>query len=287
MLISHESPLCMLETSRFYNDYDYALVHLFDKYPEYYAFFKASLTMGREVILDNSIFELGTSFDHEKYADWINKLEPTFYIVPDVLEDSEGTIDSFNTFTARYSDLPGKKIGVVQGKTYEELVKCYQHMSEYADYIAISFDYSFYQTIGLSQHRGDTSADEEIRKLERFCDGRKKLIAILLEDRVWNCNKPHHLLGCSLAKEFAVYERYKRTGRYNLNIRSCDTSNPVVAGMRGQRYLKGIGLTTKPKDKLADIINEVVDLERGEDVLDNVGEFRYIATGSYFMPKYD
>ena len=31
MLVSHESPLCLLEKSRTYNDYSYALVHLFEK----------------------------------------------------------------------------------------------------------------------------------------------------------------------------------------------------------------------------------------------------------------
>ena len=55
MQISHEVPLCMLEASRFFNNYDYALVHMFEKYPEYYQFFKKSLVMGRNVILDNCL----------------------------------------------------------------------------------------------------------------------------------------------------------------------------------------------------------------------------------------
>ena len=42
MLVSHESPISMLDESRNYNDYDYALVHLFEKYPEYYNFFKVN-----------------------------------------------------------------------------------------------------------------------------------------------------------------------------------------------------------------------------------------------------
>ncbi len=66
MLVSHESPISMLETSRKYNDYDYALVHLFETHPQYYNFFKVSLNLGREVLLDNSIFELGEAFDSEK-----------------------------------------------------------------------------------------------------------------------------------------------------------------------------------------------------------------------------
>ena len=90
--ISHESPLSMLELSRTYNDYDYALVHLFETHPQYYQFFEDSLRLGRTVLLDNSIFELGTAFDSNKYMNWINKLNPTEYIIPDALEDCDLTI---------------------------------------------------------------------------------------------------------------------------------------------------------------------------------------------------
>ena len=88
MLVSHETPISLLDESREYNDFDYALVHLFETHPEYYSFFKQSLLQGREVLLDNSIFELGYAFDSEKFAHYVNELKPTYYIVPDVLEDS-------------------------------------------------------------------------------------------------------------------------------------------------------------------------------------------------------
>ena len=47
--------------SRSFNDYDYALVHLFETHPKYYEFFEESLLRGREVYLDNSLFELRES----------------------------------------------------------------------------------------------------------------------------------------------------------------------------------------------------------------------------------
>ena len=65
--VSHESPLSMLEISRTYNDYDYALVHLFETHPGYFNFFEDSIKRGRHVILDNSIFELGKAFDSRKF----------------------------------------------------------------------------------------------------------------------------------------------------------------------------------------------------------------------------
>lgn len=267
MLVSHETPISILDHSRHYNDYDYALVHLFDTHPKYYSFFKTSLNLGREVMLDNSIFELGKAFNSDKYADYINELKPTYYIVPDVLEDYKETRTSFYHFTREYEDLPGLKVGVVQGKTYDELVECYKFMSDFADYIAISFDYSYYQIIGRS-----TNGDPERAKLERMCDGRKKFISMLIEDGIWDWQKPHHLLGCSLAKEFGECNGYTRVS----NIRSVDTSNPVVAGIVGQRYLKGIGLYNKPKVLLADLIDAELTAEQMNDVIYNVEEFKNI-----------
>ena len=71
MLVSHESPISMLDESRNYNDYDYALVHLFEKEPEYYNFFKVSKTLGREVLLDNSI---SVKFDFATLETEISKI---------------------------------------------------------------------------------------------------------------------------------------------------------------------------------------------------------------------
>jgi hypothetical protein len=252
MLVSHETPISILDHSRYYNDFDYALVHLFDTQPEYYSFFKTSLSLGREVMLDNSIFELGEAFDSDKYADYINELKPTYYIVPDVLEDYKETRTSFYHFTHEYQDLPGHKVGVVQGKTYDELIECYKFMSDFADYIAISFDYSYYQIIGRS-----TSDNPERAKLERMCDGRQKLINMLIADSIWDWQKPHHLLGNSLPIEMIHYKQIT-------NIRSVDTSNPIIAAIKGIRYKRRLGIFEKPSVKLADLIDIEVDDETKE-----------------------
>lgn len=272
MLVSHESPIAILDKSREYNDYDYALVHLFETHPEYYSFFKSSLTQGREVLLDNSIFELGKSFDRKHFAKYVDELQPTYYIVPDVLESSSDTMSSFNKFKFEYKNLPGLKIGVVQGQTYQELVECYKYMADNADYIAISFDYSWYQAVSYHPERfTDTNIEGYISHavLERYSKGRRRLIVNLMSDNIWCYDKPHHLLGCSLANEFSRYHNIP-------SIRSVDTSNPVVAGLKGLRYYKNIGLCTKPKIKLADLINTEVSNEQLDNILYNVNEFKSI-----------
>lgn len=283
MLVSHETPISLLDKSREYNDFDYALVHLFETHPEYYSFFKQSLLQGREVLLDNSIFELGHAFDSEKFAHYVNELKPTYYIVPDVLEDSQATMSSFHKFKLQYPDLPGLTIGVVQGKTYQQLVQCYKYMSTHADYIAISFDYSWYKTIGYYEtitrpstvmDLEDQSLYDELHKqdmhrasLELLADGRRKFINMLIEDGIWNHNKPHHLLGNSLPQEMKYYTGIK-------SIRSVDTSNPVVAGIKGIRYIKDYGMVQKPSTLLADLIDHQVSEEEKQDIIYNTQQYK-------------
>jgi len=258
--VAHEAPISILSAIQKVTDYDYCLVHLFETHPAYKSFFEQSLQQGRQVLLDNSIFELGTAFDSDKFAKYVSELKPSFYIVPDVLEDGYESVKKYSEFTAKYPDLPGLKIGVVQGKTYDELVDCYKYMAEYADYIAISFDYKYYIATGLGKS-----------KLERFCNGRQNFIQDLISDGFWNWSKPHHLLGCSLAKEFRYYIDKNIT-----NIRSCDTSNPVVAGIKGLRYNGDLGLQDKPSVKLADLIDHNVNPIQKSDILYNVDQFKKI-----------
>ena len=239
MKISHESPLCLLDRSRSYNDYDYALVHLFETEPTYLQFFKDSLAQGRTVLLDNSIFELGTAFDSDKFADWIKELKPTEYIIPDVLEDTLGTMDNALDWKEKYSDLPGKTIGVVQGKSYADLVQCYDYLDNIigVDKIAISFDYSYY--LEVCPHPN---------KWMGYALGRVQTLTRLLNDGVINTKKPHHLLGCALPIEFMFYrEGFKW-------LESVDTSNPIVHAILGFGYEPG-GLDSKKSIKLIELLN--------------------------------
>lgn len=239
MKISHESPLCLLDRSRNYNDYDYALVHLFETEPTYYQFFKDSLAQGRHVLLDNSIFELGTAFDSDRYAHWIKELQPTEFIIPDVLENALGTMDNALDWKEKYSDLPGKTIGVVQGKSYEDLVQCYDYMDNVigVDKIAISFDYSYY--LEVCPHPN---------KWMGYALGRVQTLTRLLNDGVINTKKPHHLLGCALPIEFMFYRKGFEW------LESLDTSSPIVHALLGIGYEPG-GLDSKKSLKLIELLN--------------------------------
>ena len=262
--IAHESPKEIFGEVQKFTDYDYALVHLFEEDNQYYEQFKEAVRKGREVILDNSIFELEKAFDADKFAYWIDKLRPTWYIIPDALEDAEKTMQQAADWYKKYSNVPGKSIGVVQGKTYHEIRNCYRAMDEIAkvDMIAISFDYSYY-----------TDSVPHPNKYVSWMLGRVKLIGDLLRDGVINKDKPHHLLGCGLPQEFQYYKH----ANYDF-IYSLDTSNPVVHGLKNITY-SDQGLWSKESQKLFTMINSKVSIDQWNDILVNIQKFRWFTNG--------
>ena len=268
--IAHESPKSIFKTVQEYTDYDYALVHLLEEDKEYLKLFEDAIKDGREVILDNSIFELEEAFDAEKFAYWVRRLKPTWYIVPDALENSVLTMESMDRWNNTYTDLPGKKIGVVQGKTYQSIIDCYKYMDYVAnvDMIAISFDYSYY-TVSVPHPNVYVS----------WMLGRVKLLGDLLRHGIINKDKPHHLLGCGLPQEFSFYKNSDYDWIYSL-----DTSNPIVHGIKGIGYEKE-GLWNKESQKLYELINYKV--EDTNLILNNIHKFRWFtngqnAVGSFF-----
>ena len=264
--IAHESPKACFDTVQGMTDYDYALVHLFEEDPEYLELFLDAQAAGREIILDNSIFELEEAFNAERFAYWINKLKPTWYIVPDALENTKRTLHNMAEWNLKYADkVHGKKIGVVQGKTYSEIVGCYEYMSTIADVdmIAISFDYSYYQ-----------DKFPHPNKYVSWMLGRVQLLGRMLKDGVINIDKPHHLLGCGLPQEFSFYHNAGWDWIYSL-----DTSNPVVHGLKGIEY-KNYGLWDKESQKLFTMINSEVSEDQLNTIKYNVNMFRQLANGT-------
>jgi len=264
MLVSHESPLKLMEKSREYNDYDYCLVHLLEQYPEYLEFFQESLKQNRHVLLDNSMFELREAFEPTKFTEWINVLGPNEYIVPDVFSDKQATIDSFENWKENHEPnvtVNSDKIGVIQGQNFQEMIDCYLYMVKNADKIAMSFECQYFHHTGYS-------LDPKATTWHRLMVGRQKFISDLIREGIWAWHKPHHLLGCALPQEFIAYDSV-------FNIETIDTSNPVVAGMHGVGYNAG-GLDDKITTKLADILDHDVTDEQEKLVMSNVTHFRDI-----------
>lgn len=258
----HEAPKSIFNRVQKLTDGDYALVNLFDD-EEY---FKQFDPKKRDVILDNGVFELGTAFDSDVFAGWVEKLQPTWYIVPDVLEDGEATVARFMDFIHRYRKLPGKIIGVAQGKNYKDFVKCYKAIEPYCDKVGISFDCSWY--------REGIKSDNPWMQL---AGGRLKTLIRMDEECVINRRKPHHLLGISLPQEMKHYNLFQKDGTFRW-VDSVDTSNPVVHGLKGIAYTSD-GLFDKESQKLYTMINAEVTPTQMHTIEHNIKQFRRFCNG--------
>lgn len=268
LTIFHEAPLAIFDDVQKVTGGDYFLANVFETDPEYLEKAKESVAKGRKTILDNGVFELGTAMDLRNFLKWIQILKPEYYIVPDVLEDGEGTIKNMVAWIEMYgSEVPEgcKAIGVAQGKDIGDFQACYDFMSTnpFVKKIALSFDFSWFCRKFTCEHPN---------RLVRFTEGRKALLTFLNNSGTVNREKPHHLLGCSLPFEFGFY---KNNPEFDF-IESIDTSNPVVAGLKGLRYVPGFGLGEKPSEKLYTMIKSDVTPKQKEDILYNIEEFSKI-----------
>lgn len=265
--IFHEAPKSIFKQVQAATDGDYALVNLFDKDPDYYHLFRNAVLQGRTVILDNGVFELGTAWNAEHFAEWVRKLGPTYYIVPDVLENADATIESFFNFMDKYaSKLPGKIIGVVQGKNFDDYVRCYKAIEPYCDRVGISFDCSWYK-------EGIKSDNPWVQQ----AGGRLRTLICMDEMGVINHCKQHHLLGVSLPQEMEHYRIFQEIGSFNW-IKSVDTSNPVVHGLKGIAYASD-GLQSKETQKLYTLVNSEVDACQLDTIMHNIRQFRRFCNG--------
>ena len=235
MKYSHEVPRNLLGLSRFFNDFDYALDIKFDD-SEYYNFFKESIKLGREVWLDNSLYErriTGISFNESNYVQYIKNLNPTYYIVPDDYESSEANIELFNNWISKYNLelISNKKIVVVHGSSYEDYVKCYQY-----------FDRHVKEEDIISFSGGDT-----FLKKENIT--RPQIIKKMYLDGIINLKRKHHLLGSVSPDEVQQY--------YTLNfIYSIDTSLPVIATYEKNKLEE---ITEKPKSIIHNIFEKNIE----------------------------
>lgn len=264
----HEAPKSIFRDVQQLTYGDYALANLLDD-PEYFRLFDPKCRpKDRHVILDNGVFELGYAMDMFRFAEWISKVQPEYYVVPDALEDADKTIERFMEFHDNVfiqSDVSGKSIGVVQGKDYDDYVRCYQAIEPYCDKIGVSFDCSWYKDlVPTSMYARSDEA--------KMMYGRQTVLQRMYFDGVINTSKPHHLLGVALPQELKFYSR---GGKIFDWIDSVDTSNPVVHGLSGIAYTAA-GLSGKIKTKLYTLINTDVpkDSAKYTVIMHNIKMFR-------------
>lgn len=251
MKIAHESMNCIFPMMQAMTDYDYCLVHLMDENPTYQYLFEDAAKKGREIILDNSIFELGEAYDENRYYYWVQALRPTYTIIPDILNDCDGTMARLNDWFKKFPDTLDftKAIAVVQGQNQEEAIRCFHKLQDdpRVAKIGISFD-------SASHLKSELSPEE---KMLAHMAGRIDFVNTVTKFG-WNrsIKKPLHLLGCSLPQELKYYSSFD-----DGVIDSVDTSCPVVHGFMGIK-IESVGLARKHPQKLFTLIDETVTPEQ-------------------------
>lgn len=255
-LISHEIPhsLAEAEAQGHYkiNDYLFILLHRYIDDSRYrdivdsYSGFK---------ILDNSCFELGEALSNELIAEYVERINPDVFVLPDVLGDMDKTISRSIQFVTNYPDLAPRAMAVIQGNTYEEFGECYSIFDDELFDIAMigipfCFNWAFRDKLSPYMHA-----------MERV-----NLLRFLHENNYIRTTTKHHLLGTWCALEFAHYKDYDW-------IYSIDTSNPIAAGIEGSKY----PITHKPRPKFDEFVNKDLKEMDIDLIMNNVQVFREIA----------
>jgi len=262
MKISHELPLGLMHNSYKWNDYDYCLPHLVDKYDQYRIFFQKARLDKRFVIMDNGLFE-GVFHTVQDLLEKINLIRPNIFIVPDAWNDSVTTVRSAKHWMINFkADLPKdvNLMAVCQGKDMGELIITYQTLVDLG-YTHIAFNHS---SIAYQQEYPGMNS------LKAAMYGRMEFIRRLVQSGVIRKDIYHHLLGCSLPQEFMSYSDWSF-------IKSVDTSNPILVGAEGGKYTNS-GMTWKPKEKLEHYFEMNLD-SKIEDIIFNVNKFRSFIKG--------
>jgi len=257
MKISHELPLGLMHYGYEWNDYDYCLPHLIDKYLQYRVYFQKASLDNRFIIMDNGLFE-GVEHTTEDLIEKINQFIPDVFIVPDAWNDSAITLRNAKSWMINHKQhLPEgvNLMAVCQGESLGELISTYQTLLDLG-YTHIAFNHSscayFEMYPGL-----------DLLKSQMY--GRMEFIRKLVETNTISKNTYHHLLGCSLPQEYMCYKDWPF-------IKSGDTSNPILVGAEGVRYGDG-GIDWKPKEKLEFYLEQNLE-GKIEDIKFNVQKFK-------------
>lgn len=123
MKIAHEVPILYIPWSFKYTNFDFAIAHFALEYPMYASAYKVR-PKGRELIMDNGLFELSKPLSQEEVLEAAKITQADYIISPDVTFSFQKTLKKLDEFTnfvgGRY-----KIASVVCGESVENLVKCF------------------------------------------------------------------------------------------------------------------------------------------------------------------
>jgi hypothetical protein len=210
--------------------------------------------------MDNGLFE-GVSHTTEDLIERLNEIKPNIFIVPDAWNDPSTTVKNAKKWIDYYIDkIPStvNLMAVVQAKTVSDAMLTYSKFVKLGyTHIALNHAGVFYKE--LYKHQNE---------LLSLMTGRIKFVNMLPSLNGFNKTIHHHLLGATLPNEFSNYK-----GKEYSFIKTIDTSNPVIYGLKHGKYPDEV-LLDKPKEKLETYFDQRLSDQQISDVLYNVKHFR-------------
>ena len=264
ILISHESPLQLLEKSLEYNDYQYILPYFYKRYPKYKEFMDNYDGM---TICDNGLFE-GETYTIQEQIQLIKDTKCTIYIVQDEWNDSLLTLKNAKYWMSlKNNGSLDEKLNlmvVIQGKTFGEMEILYQQC------VDLGYKYFAFNHSSIAYQKEIESLDNELTKAKV---GRINLIR-----RLWNKNiikESHwiHLLGASDITEFSYYKQALPSV-----VDSIDTSNPIIKGIEKEIY-KGDNMKIKSSSKMESYFDKELEDQQEFCIFENIKIFKNIVNG--------
>jgi len=261
ILISHESPLQLLDKSLEYNDYQYILPYFYYKYPEYKDFMDNYQGLK---ILDNGLFE-GEVPTVQELIQLIHETKCTIFIPPDEWNNSSLTAKNAKYWMGiKKSGILEPKLNlmvVLQGKSFSEIELLYLQCIDLG-YRHFAFNHS------------SIAYKNEI-KGEYTDDTRAKVGRIELIRRLWNKNIikiDHwiHLLGATDITEFGYYNQ-ALPGVVN----SIDSSSPIIKGIEEGLYTED-NMKIKISTKMEEYFDKELSTGQEFRILDNIKTFKNI-----------
>jgi hypothetical protein len=263
-LISHESPLCLLEESKNYNDYEYILPFFYQRYPEYKKYMDEYSGMK---ILDCGIFE-GEIPTNQELIRIIKESKPTIFITPDAWNDWMITLKEAKYWMGLKNSgvlpLNLNLMVVIQGNAFGEMEILYQQC------IDLGFRHFAFNHSSIAYQNEIKSLEGELTKAKV---GRIELIRRLWNKTIIKQNHWIHLLGASDVSEFTYY----RQGLPGI-ISSIDTSNPIIKGIECELYSEET-YNKKSTNKMEKYFDKKLDSIQKDFIFENIKIFKKIVNG--------
>lgn len=230
-LIALETPKQNFDLQLEHSDYIFALAHLWSD-SKYRNFIFRAQAEGKQIYLDNSAFELGTSMEIDRFISIIREINPQVVVVPDALGDIATTVKLAKVF---YQGLPGnffqkyKFMIVPQGKDNRERMRCF--------HILRSFGFPI-NVIGLPRHACPNRV-ELLRLVKKFMP-RTKIHFLGLPD-------PEELKG-GVTQEIATLDT-SWVAKYSVGKGGHEMLDFEKDNCDQDRFLEGLEILTKYFDE--------------------------------------